>query len=64
MISAFGMGTKHLTCQQSNGPWVTNPGPPITTRGERSECSVQATQVLVQFWDGEGNTMQHMFSNS
>lgn len=56
MISALGMGTEHLTCQQSNGPWTTNGCPPITTRGQRSECAVDARQVLGgQFWNGRGD---------
>lgn len=50
--SALGMGTKHLTCQQSNGPWMTNPDPPITTQGEGSNCSVTARQqVLGAVWE-------------
>lgn len=50
--SALGMGTEHLRCRESNSPWMTNPGPPITTRGERSKCSVKTRQVLGQL----GNT--------
>lgn len=58
MISALGMGTEHLTCQQSNGPWTTNGGPSITTRGQRSEvrgCRPGQAGIEGQFWNGHGD---------